>query len=146
MVLGKLLEVLAAKTVSAAVANVGDGHAFLGKAHGDDGGTHAVLTRMAVRGVINDAIGEPDGASETVGGRTAAGKLVTDEFERGSASASRQCAATESTVRRLATSPAERPPMPSERTNRFISGAARKLSSLLWRTRPGSVSALQTRP
>ena len=83
MVLGKLLEVIAAKTVSAAIADVGHGHAFLGEAHGDNGGTHAVLTRVTVRGVINDAIGEPHGTGETVGGWTDAGKFFTDEFERG---------------------------------------------------------------
>src|ERR1700680_4461075 len=83
MVLGKLLEVLAAKTVSAAIANVGHGHAFLGKAHRDNGGTHAVLTRIAVRGVINRPIGEPHAAGETIRGWTDAGKLLTDEIERG---------------------------------------------------------------
>src|ERR1700691_952358 len=55
--------------------------------------------------------------------------------------ASRQCVSTVSVARRLARSPDSRPPMPSERTNRFSSGASRKLSSLFSRTRPVSLRA-----
>ena len=83
MVPGKLLEMIAAKTVSAAIADVGHGQAFPGEARGDNGGSHAVLTKMTVRGVINDPIGEPHGTGETVGGWSDAGKFFTDEFERG---------------------------------------------------------------
>src|SRR5579863_2351760 len=42
---------------------------------------------------------------------------------------------------RLATSPASRPPIPSERMKRFSSGARRKLSSLFSRTHPVSLRA-----
>src|SRR5580693_10347806 len=64
-------------------------------------------------------------------------KTATDA----SACASRQCVSTVSVARRLARSPDSRPPMPSERTNRFRSGASRKLSSLFSRTRPVSLRA-----
>src|SRR5919198_1883876 len=46
-----------------------------------------------------------------------------------------------STAMWLATSPALRPPMPSQTTNRPRSGAATRWSSLCWRLSPTSVNA-----
>src|SRR5882724_7164055 len=58
----------------------------------------------------------------------------------GSFSVSWQCLTTVSTASALATSPWASPPMPSERTYRFIGSTIRKQSSLFVRTRPTFVT------
>src|SRR5271168_4880255 len=50
-----------------------------------------------------------------------------------------------SAARRLATSPAAAPPMPSQTTKTPAEGEEAQASSLFWRTRPGSESIAEMR-